>query len=528
MTELSSVDWSGPAPRITVPRSYNAAVDFVDRNVREGRGKKTAVIDDHGSYTYAEVFERVNRAGNMLRGLGVEPEHRVILCLSDGIDFPTCFYGAMKMGAVPIPVNTLLRSADYDFMLRDSRARALIVGAEHYDKFAPILDGQPFLSHVIVAGEGVAGDHPRLGDLLEQSSPELVPAPTTADDVGFWMYSSGTTGQPKGIVHAQSDPVYTAVLFGQGIVGISEKDTVFSAAKLFFAYGMGNAMNFPFYAGATTVLTAARPTAASVEAVLNRHKPTVFFGVPTLYAMMLAKEDLDLGSCRETLRICVSAGEALPRDVGLSWKTRVGVDILDGIGSTEMLQTFLSNRIDDNRYGTTGKPVPGYEIRLVNEAGEEVPPGEVGELLVKGPSMAIGYWNQRDKSRATFLGPWFKSGDKFIRDSEGYFTYAGRADDMLKVGGIWVSPFEVESALVAHEAVIEAAVIGKPDHDNMVKPKAFVVLNEGYVASAALEAELKEHVKTTLAHYKYPRWIEFVDALPKTATGKVQRFKLQA
>ena len=526
MTGFSCVNWSGAVPRVIVPRRYNAAVDFVDRNVREGRGDKIAVIDDRGSYTYGQVLERVNRAGNMIRGLGVAPEQRVLLCLSDGIDFPTCFYGAIKSGAVPIPVNTLLRGPDYDFMLRDSRAPALIVGAEHYNKFAPILDDQPFLRHVIVAG-GEAGDHPRLDDLLAQSSPELEAAPTTADDVGFWMYSSGTTGQPKGIVHAQTDPVYTAVLFGQGIVGVNENDVVFSAAKLFFAYGMGNAMNFPFYAGATTVLTADRPSAASVEAMLNRHRPTVFYGVPTLYAMLLAKQDLDLSACRETLRICVSAGEALPRDIGLTWQARVGVDILDGIGSTEMLQTFLSNRVDDNRYGTTGKPVPGYDIKLVDDEGRPVAPGEVGELLVKGPSMAIGYWNQRDKSRATFLGPWFKSGDKFIRDADGYFTYAGRADDMLKVGGIWVSPFEVESTLVSHQAVLEAAVIGKPDHDDMVKPKAYVVLNAGYVACETLEAELKEHVKTTLARYKYPRWIEFVDDLPKTATGKIQRFKLR-
>ncbi len=528
MPRLTMIDLSGPEPRVDVPRPYNAAVDFVDRNIIAGRGAKVAIIDDHGRYTYDDLHERVNRAGNMLRELGLGTGERVMICLLDGVDFPAVFYGALKIGAVPVAVNTLLTAADYDFMLRDSQARMLVVSAPLAEILAPILAGQPDLGPVIVAGASGKGGHDSLDNLLGQASTDLDPAPTAPEDPGFWMYSSGTTGRPKGIIHAHADLIHTAASFGQGILGLNEGDTVFSAAKLFFAYGMGNAMTLPFHAGATAVLTAARPTADLVHDRLVARQPTVFYGVPTLYAMMLAREDLDWRAAAASLRICVSAGEALPREIGLRWKARTGLDILDGIGSTEMLHTFLSNRPDDVRYGTTGKPVPGYQVRLVDGDLNDIGAGEVGELLVKGPSMALGYWNRPGASRETFLGPWLRSGDKFFCDPDGYYVYAGRADDMLKVGGIWVSPFEVESKLVEHDAVVEAAVVGHADDDDMIKPKAFVVVGDGHERGEALAVELKAFVKASLARYKYPRWIEFVDELPKTATGKIQRFKLRS
>jgi benzoate-CoA ligase len=514
----------GVAPEIVLPRDYNAAVDLIERNLRDGRGGKVAFHDDRGRYTYADLAERVDRAANALRGLGIEPEQRVLLCLLDSIDFPAMFLGAIKAGIVPVPVNTLLTTADYDFMLRDSRARALVVSAALLERFAPILGRQPALTHVIVAGDERSGG---LGDLLNSASPRAAAAATCADDACFWLYSSGSTGTPKGVVHCHSHLILTAELYAKPILGITERDVVFSAAKLFFAYGLGNALTFPMAVGATAVLMAERPTPQSVARILMTHKPTVFYGVPTLYGAMLASNELPTRE-QVALRHCVSAGEALPEEIGKRWQERFGVDILDGIGSTEMLHIFLSNRPGDVRYGTTGKPVPGYQIRLVDEDGKPVEPGEIGELQVSGPSSAAAYWNNRERSRHTFLGPWTRSGDKYVEDRDGYFTYAGRSDDMLKVSGIYVSPFEVESALMSHESVLEAAVVGQLDEQKLVKPKAYVVVKPGAQASPALTSTLQQHVKSRLAPYKYPRWIEFVDELPKTATGKIQRFKLRA
>ena len=352
-------------------------------------------------------------------------------------------------------------------------------------------------------------------------------AATTADDICFWLYSSGSTGTPKGAVHLHSHLALTAELYAKPVLGIVESDIVFSAAKLFFAYGLGNALTFPFSVGATAVLMAERPTPAAVARILKQHKPTIFYGVPTLFAAMLASPDLPQRS-EVALRRCTSAGEALPEDIGKRWTEHFGVEILDGIGSTEMLHIFLSNRPGEVRYGTTGKPVPGYEIRLLDEEGKPVKPGEIGEMQVSGPTSAAFYWNNRERSRTTFLGPWTRSGDKYVQDAEGYFTYCGRTDDMLKVGGIYVSPFEVESALLTHEAVLEAAVVGQLDEQKLVKPKAYIVAKPGVAASPALVEELQKHVKSRLAPYKYPRWIEFIGELPKTATGKIQRFKLRA
>jgi benzoate-CoA ligase len=524
--KLSSADHSVSPPIIDIPRAYNAAHDLLERNLRAGRGPKLAYIDDHGSYTYTQLQERVNRCANALTTLGLRPEERVLLCLQDTIDFPTAFLGSIKAGVIPIAVNTLLKTADYEHMLRDSRASALIVSASLAPVFAPLLGMLPCLKHVVVSG-GEDSEHPSLAALLATARPMFEPAATSCDDACFWLYSSGSTGTPKGTVHAHSSLIQTAELYARPILGIQEEDVVFSAAKLFFAYGLGNALSFPLSVGATTILMADRPTPDAVFACLTRHQPTIFCGVPTLYAALLnAAKRPPRGQVR--LRACTSAGEALPRDIGKRWAREFGVDILDGIGSTEMLHIFLSNRPNDVCYGTTGTAVPGYQLRLVDDNSGAVSPGEIGELQVAGPTCAIAYWNNREKSRQTFQGSWTRSGDKYYVDEQGHYVYAGRTDDMLKVGGIYVSPIEVESALIAHPAVLEAAVIGKEDEEKLTKPLACVVLKSNVEPTAALAEELKQHVKTLLAPYKYPRWIQFLPELPKTATGKIQRFKLRA
>ena len=515
--------------RVSFPRRYNAAVDLVERNLFEGRASKVAYRDDRGSLTYAGLAERVNRAGNMLRALGVMPEQRVALGLLDTVDFPAVFLGAMKIGAVPVPLNTLLSPVDYAYLVSDSRAPVLVVSDAILPKLAEAIVTTTSLRNVIVAetvlGGGTA-NYPGLEALLSSASTELEAADTTPDDVAFWLYSSGSTGSPKGAVHLHSHLMHTAALYARGVLGLREDDVVFSAAKLFFAYGLGNGLTFPLSVGATTVLMTERPTPTSVAKRLREQAPTVFCGVPTLFASMLADDAIDHASA-SSVRVSVSAGEALPVHVGERWRARFGTDILDGIGSTEMLHIFLSNRPGDIVYGTSGRPVPGYDLKLVGDDGEPVVDGEEGSLWVRGPSASTGYWNQRDKSLATFHGPWTRTGDRYVRDARGYYTYSGRSDDMLKVGGIWVSPFEVESALGAHDAVLEAAVVGHADEGGLVKPKAFVVLKDPKAPRDGLEAELKAWVKDRLAPFKYPRWIEVVAELPKTATGKIQRFRLR-
>jgi 4-hydroxybenzoate-CoA ligase/benzoate-CoA ligase len=524
--DCARVSFDETPPSIEIPREYNAAVEFIDRHLRRGGEQRKALVDQNGTYTYADLAERVNRAGNALRELGVEMETRVMLCLLDTVDFPAVYWGAIKIGAVAIPVNTLLTSQDFDYLLRDSRARALVVSEALYEKFAPILENQSFLQHVIVSGAKAQG-HRSLKELMAKASAALEPAPTTSDDVAFWLYTSGTTGGPKGAIHLHRDLVYTAATYGVPVLGIEPDDVVFSAAKMFFAYGLGNSLTFPSYVGACTIALSGRPTPESVMQTLREHQPTIFFGVPTLYAAILADPKNNRQTASRRLRLCVSAGEALPEDVGKRWEERFGAPILDGLGSTEMLHIFLSNRPDDNRYGTSGKAVPGYELRIIGDDGRDVHPGEIGELLVMGGSAATAYWNQREKSLATFHGPWTRTGDKYARDEAGYYHYCGRSDDMMKVSGQWVSPFEVESALLGHEKVLEVAVAAYADGQRLIKPRAFVVLKDAKDASDLLIKELKEHVKRQLAPYKYPRSIVFVEGLPKTATGKIQRFKLR-
>jgi benzoate-CoA ligase len=525
MLESSWADHSQIPPIVHVPRQYNAAHDLVERNLRAGRGGKTAYFDDSGSCAYDELARRATLFANALRELGVEAEQRIVLCMHDTIDLPVAFLGAIQAGVVPIPVNTLLTADDYEFILQDSRASLAVVSAPLLATIQPLRARLPQLRAIIVAG-AAADDRQSLAHLLARATGTAGYAATTCDDVCFWLYTSGSTGRPKGAVHVHSSLIQTAELYARPFIGICDADVVFSAPKLFFAYGLGNSLSFPLAAGATAVLMAERPTPASVAARLLAHRPTIFCGVPTLYAAMLASPDLPPAQSLR-LRRCISAGEPLPEDIGRRWSRHFGVDILDGIGSTEMLHIFLSNAPGDLRYGTTGRPVPGYDVRLVDEEGRPVAPGQLGELQVAGPTSAAMYWNNRDKSRQTFQGPWTRTGDRFSLAPDGRYIYAGRSDDMLKVSGIYVSPAEVEAALVSHPAVLEAAVVGRAGGDGLTKPAAYVVLCPGIAGTADLATELRAHVKSLLAPYKYPRWIEFIGELPKTATGKIQRFRLR-
>ncbi len=517
----------GATLRIEFAETFNAAVPFIDRHLAEGRGAKPIIRTHEGeTVTYAQLAERVDRCGNALKALRLATGDRVLMIVKDCPAFFYVFWGAIKAGFVPVPLNTLLRAKDYEYIIADSGCAALIYSPEFAAEVEPALAALTAKPAHILRTEGADG---ALDRLIAAAAPALAPAPARPRDDCFWLYSSGSTGRPKGAVHRQQDMVWTCRSYGVETLGMRENDVFFSAAKLFFAYGLGNGMTFPLWVGGTAILLAQRPTPDLTFSIVESFKPSLYFGVPTLYAAQLAALDIakpDLSS----IRYCVSAGEGLPADIYRRWKQRTGLAILDGWGSTELLHIAISNTPTDQQPGRSGMPAPGYEARIVDPDGNTVKRGESGMLHVRGGSTARIYWNQAEKSAATMLADgWLNTGDTYFQDEQGYYVYAGRSDDMMKVGGIWTSPIEIEGRLIEHAKVLEAAIVGRNDADGLTKPEAWIVLKDKSAAgnAAGLEAELREHCKQGLAPYKYPRWFNFVAELPKTATGKIQRFKLR-
>lgn len=508
-----------------LPQYYNA-VDILEHNLEE-RADKVALYSPSRNLTFQEVADEANQVGNALKKMDLRIGERVGILTWDSPEWITTFFGTIKSGGVGIGMNTLLTPKEYDYILRDSHARILVVHEDLLPKIEEILDGQPFLEHIIVAGEH-DGNYLTYNEWIAGESTELETLQTHREDFATLNYSSGTTGRPKGILHQHKDLPLTAQLWGRNVLGLREDDRTFAVAKLFFTFGMGGNLIFPWYAGSSIVLYPGSPRVAeNVLGTIDRFRPTIFYNAPTGYAMALAMDDLTETYDLSSLRLCVSAGEALPAPIWHQWKERTGVDIIDGIGSTEAYHIFISNRPDDIRPGSSGKPFRGYDVKIVNENGEEVEQGEIGNLLVRGESVALYYLHQYDRSRQTFQGEWLFTGDKYYVDEDGYYWHAGRSDDMMKAGGIWVSPVEVESTLLDHPAVLEAAVVERRDQADLVKPQAFVVLKGGYDPSPDLEQELIDFARERMAGYKRPRWVEFVPELPKTATGKIQRFKLR-
>jgi len=515
-------------PLTNLPDVFNVATYFVDRNVLEGRGEKIAIECGDERVSYRQLLERTNRAGNALRQLGIRPEERVVLLLLDTPKFLYSFFAAIKIGAVAVPVNTFLKPHEYEYLLNDTRARVVLVS----EALLPQVQSIPrerlrYLREIVVVGTPNQ-QHPCLGQLMDASSEELEAEPTSKDDAAFWLYSSGSTGAPKGCVHLHHDMVVCSELYARNILQMNEHDRCYSVARLFFAYGLGNAGYFPLGCGATTILSPARPTPETVYADIERYRPTLFFSVPSNYAALLAHHrgngrEFDL-SC---VRNAISAGESLPAPLFERFKQRFGVEILDSLGSTETLQMVIANRPGEAKPGSSGKIIPGYEARIVDEDGNLVAPGEIGNLLIKGDSTCAGYWNQHEKTKETFNGHWFRTGDKYYQDEDSYFWYAGRANDLFKVSGRWLSPTEVESALIAHPAIREAAVVARDDESGLTKVAAYVVLNDGFAARDELTRELQGWVAERIGAYKRPRWIEYLPELPKTATGKLQRYKLR-
>ena len=511
--------------RIEIPGQFNLVDHFVDRHPRESRGERAAIVSGGRRLTYSAIATLINRTGHALRRLGLQEEQRALLVLPDIPEFAAAYFGAMKIGAVAVPTSTALRSSDYAYFLEESRARVAIVHSSLLPAFAPALSGQRYCAQVVVCGEPVEG-FLHWDRFLEDAPPELDAAPTSGDDVAFWLWTSGSTGRPKAAVHRHSDWVYCCEYYARGVLDIGVDDVTFSASKLFHAYGLGNGLMFPFHVGAASILYSGKPQAKTILETVEANRPTLFFSVPTLYAAMLQEAErtpYDLGS----VRLAASAAEPLPAGIFRRWKERFGIEILDGIGSTEVLHIYLSARAGHVRAGSTGQAVPGYELALVDPAGQPVQPGAIGDLLVAGPSTAPCYWNRHELTRERMRGRWFFSGDKYRIDEDGYYWYTGRSDDMFRVSGQWVSPIEVESALIEHVSVLEAAVVAFEEETGLQTPKAFVVLKESCQASGELARELQDFVKQRITPYKYPRRIEFLEELPKTAAGKLLRYKLR-
>jgi len=509
---------------------YNAAQDLIERNIVASRGEKIAFIDAGGGYTYCELADRVDRCAVALLTMGVQAEQRVALCLLDTIDFPSCFLGAIKAGIVPVPLNTSWQPIELAFALNDSRAKAVVVSESLLPTILKAAALARWYGQIVVSGkppEDVPDTLPCLAELTQAVQGSATVAATGPDDVCFWLYSSGSTGNPKATLHLQTSMVRTAELFARGVLGFQPDDVVYSSAKLFFAYGLGNSLSFPLATGATSILYSGRPTVTAVSEIFRKLRPTIFCAVPTLFASLLASSDFP-GNQPLSLRLCTSAGEALPERLARTWAACTGVEIVDGIGSTEMLHIFISNRPGSVRYGTTGQPVPGYQARILDEQGQEVAAGEMGELYVSGPSTAAGYWNNQTKTQGTFRGEWVKTGDRFRQNPENDYVYCGRSDEMLKVSGMWVSPVEIESVLLSHECVVEAAVVGATDECGLIKPKAYVVVNGDAREGPELTGELNHRLREHLPPYKCPHWIEIVDQLPKTAGGKIRRNVLRS
>jgi benzoate-CoA ligase family protein len=510
--------------KVDLPDFYNAATTFVDDNIAQDRGGEIAIYYQDEKITYQQVSEKVNRTGNALRDLGIEIENRVLLILPDSPEFAYSFFGAIKIGAVAVPTNPWMFAKDYQYLINDSRARAIIVHESVLPEIEKIWNNTPFLKRVIVVG-AAHGKALSYEEAIAKASDKLEPERTTRDDVCFWGYTSGSTGSPKGAVHLQHDMITITDLFVKPVLRMSSHDLCFSASKMFFSYGLGNSLYFPFRFGASTVLWPEKPDPEKILQVIERYRPTFFFSVPTLYARFLrVPKKYDLSS----LRICLSSGEPLPPALFHQWKESTGLELLDVVGSTEAAHDFLANRPGRAKAGSSGEVTPAFEAKIVNDEGREVPVGEVGNLMVKGDANSPYYWNKHDQTKRTMQGEWLKTGDTYYCDGEGYYWYCGRSDDMMKVGGLWVSPIEIENTLMEHPAVLESGVIGDTDADGLLKPKAFVLLKSEFKPSPELRLELQNHVKSKLAPYKYPRWVEFVDDLPKTVTGKIQRFRLRS
>lgn len=516
----------GTTPETKIPERLNAATVFIDVHVAEGRGGKTAILCQDRVVSYDDLHDGVNRVGNALKRMGLQVEERVAILLMDSPEWVQAFFGTMKIGSVAIPLNTNLKPQDYEYLLNDSRARVVFVDQSllaHIEEIRPRLE---FLEHVVVVG-GDPNGQDALERLTSEASATLEPAPTSKDEAAFWLYSSGTTGAPKAAIHLHHDMLVEADLYARGVLGLTEDDVTFSVAKLFFAYGLGNGLYFPLRAGATTILLPDRPTPDRVFEVIDRYQPTVFYSVPTSYVALLQHAENTERTCLGRVRLCISAGEPLPKHTFELWQSRFGHEILDGIGSTEILHIYISNRPGHAVPGSTGQIVPGYEAKIVDDQGAPIPPGEIGTLFIKGDSIASGYWNKHEQTKETFCGHWMNTRDKFLVDENGFFWYAGRTDDMFKVSGQAVWPADVESVLVRHASVLECGVVGTRGPDGLIKPVAFVVLKDGQQPSPALERELQDFVKTKTAPHKYPRAIIFVPSLPKTSTGKIKRYQLR-